>query len=177
MQCSQSVKLKLEATAGYEKAKAGSDCLWVLTTLKNICHHFKHTKNRFVALVNAKAAIFNCRQAPEQSTTDYFESFKELVSVLESYGGKLHDPEEATPTSANIENLANKAKKESFMRHRYCAILFLRNADKQRFEQLRTELSNDFSKGRDEYPTSLTDAHQLLLTYNRKDRTGLGRSW
>ena len=63
--------MKLEATAGYEGAKAASDCLWILTNLKNICHHFEHTKNRFVALVNAKAAIFNCRQAPGQSTTDY----------------------------------------------------------------------------------------------------------
>ena len=40
LQCSQSVKMKLEDTAGYEKAKAASDCLWILTTLKNICHHF-----------------------------------------------------------------------------------------------------------------------------------------
>ena len=34
LQCSQSVRTKLEATAGYEKAKATNDCLWALTTLK-----------------------------------------------------------------------------------------------------------------------------------------------
>ena len=55
------------------------------------------------------------------------------------------------------------------MRDRYCATVFLRNADKQRFDQLCTELSNDFSKGRDEYPTTLTDAHQLLLTYKARE--------
>ena len=119
--------------------------------------------------MNAKAAIFNYRQAPGQGTTDYYESFKELISVLESYGGKLHDPEGAAPASANIGNLADAAAKESFMRDRYCATVFLRNADKQRFDQLRTELSNDFSKGRDEYPTTLTDAHQLLLTYKARE--------
>ena len=31
LQCSQSVKTKLEATAGYEGAKATNDCLWILT--------------------------------------------------------------------------------------------------------------------------------------------------
>ena len=72
LQCIQSVKMKLEATAGYEAAKGANDCLWILTTLKNVCHRFEHTENRFVALVNAKAAIFNYRQAPGQSTTDYF---------------------------------------------------------------------------------------------------------
>ena len=34
LQCSQSVRTKLEATAGYKKAKATNDCLWALTTLK-----------------------------------------------------------------------------------------------------------------------------------------------
>ena len=72
LQCSQSVKIKLEATAGYEGAKTGSDCLWILTTLKNICHRFKHTENRFVTLVNAKAAIFSSagrRRGKAQPTT------------------------------------------------------------------------------------------------------------
>ena len=81
LQCSQSVRTKLEATAGYEGAKATNDCLWALTTLKNICHRFEHTENRFVALVNAKAAIFNYRQALGQGATDYYESFKELIKL------------------------------------------------------------------------------------------------
>ena len=118
--------------------------------------------------MNAKAAIFKYRQAPGQGTTDYYESFKELISVLESYGGKLHDPEGAAPASAKIGDLPDDAAREAFMRDRYCATVFLRNADKQRFDQLRTELSNDFSKGRDEYPTTCTNAHQLLLTYGPK---------
>jgi hypothetical protein len=62
LQCSQSVKNKLESTSGYETAKSTDDCFWLLTSLKNICLKFEHTENRFVALVAAKAAIFNCRQ-------------------------------------------------------------------------------------------------------------------
>jgi hypothetical protein len=50
------------------------------------------------------------------------------------------------------------------MRDRYCAVLFLRNADHHRFALLKSELSNDFAKGRDEYPTSLTEAHQLFIS-------------
>jgi hypothetical protein len=165
LQCSQSVKMKLEATTGYEKAKTGDNCKWLLTSLKNICHKFEHTENRFVALVNAKAAIFNCCQGQTQTTTDYYESFKELLSVLESYEGQLHDPAAAAPDSANVKALTTDAERNTFMRDRYSAILFLRNSDSQRYDQLKLDLSNDFSKGRDEYPTSLTDAHQLLLTY------------
>jgi hypothetical protein len=49
------------------------------------------------------------------------------------------------------------------MRNHYAAALFLRNADHARYEALREELKNDFSKGRDEYPTSVTAAYQMLL--------------
>ena len=103
LQCSQSVKTKLEATAGYEGAKAGSDCLWILTSLKNICHRFEHTENRFVALTTAKAAIFNYRQAPGQGTTDYYESFKELISVLELYGGNYMTQRGLPPQVQTLE--------------------------------------------------------------------------
>jgi hypothetical protein len=77
----------------------------MLSTLKDICHHFKQSKNRFVALVKAKAAIFNCKQSPGQPTTDYYKSFKELVLVLKSYGGRLKDPPEAAPKLHNLRAL------------------------------------------------------------------------
>jgi hypothetical protein len=96
-QCSQSVTNKIEATSGYAQAKADFDCKWLLTTIKNVCHNFEHTDNRLVALVKAKAEIFQCRQGPNQSTHDYHDAFNELLAVLESYGGRLHDPIGAAP--------------------------------------------------------------------------------
>jgi hypothetical protein len=77
LQCSQSVKAKVEGTTGYAGAKTTNDCCWLITTLKNICHKFEHTENRFVALINAKAAIFNYRQGQFQPNTEYYETFKD----------------------------------------------------------------------------------------------------
>ena len=165
LQCSQSVKMKVEGAAGYDAAKQTHNCKWLITTLKGICHKFEHTENRFVALVNAKGALFNCRQGQTQSINDYFESFKELLSILESYGGQLHDPATAAPDSTDFTNLTTTKEKDTYMRDRYSAALFLRNSDNVRFATLKTELSNDFNKGRDEYPATLTEAHQRLLSY------------
>jgi hypothetical protein len=58
-QCSPSVTNKVEATTGYEAAKRKYNCKWLITTIKNVCHNFEQTENRFVALVDAKAALFN----------------------------------------------------------------------------------------------------------------------
>jgi hypothetical protein len=171
LQCSQSVKMKLESTDGYEGAKTINDCAWVIKTLKNICHKFEHTENRFVALTNAKAAIFNYRQGPNQSVSEYFEAFKELISILESYGGRLHDPEEAAPDSAKIKDITDPLARDNYMRDRYFGTMLLRNSDNHRFDDLKHDLSNAFAKGRDEYPTTLTDAHQMLLSHKSSQLT------
>jgi hypothetical protein len=90
---------------------------------KNICHKFEHTESRFVALVNAKAAIFNYRQSQHQNITKYYETFKELISVLESYNGQLHDPEAAAPENAKIKEIADP-KSTLFTKHESGLYLF-----------------------------------------------------
>jgi hypothetical protein len=47
-----------------------------------------------------------------------------------------------------------------------------------RYEPLREELKNDFTKGRDEYPTSVTAAYQMLLSRDKgasPSQTGSGK--
>jgi hypothetical protein len=163
-QCSPSVTNKVEATTGYEAAKRKYNYKWLITTIKNVCHNFEQTENRFVALVDAKAALFNYKQGGNQSTPDYRDTFKELLSVLESYGGKLHDPIDAVPTALAKATSLNATQKDALMRDHYVAALFIRNADGARYGALRDALSNSFALGRDEYPTSLVDAYAMLLT-------------
>jgi hypothetical protein len=165
-QCSPSVTSKVEASKGHEKAKKSYDCAWLIKTIKSVCHSFEQSENRFMALVKAKADLFQSKQGQNQSTHDYYDTFKELLSVLESYGRKLHDPIEAVPTAlaeANADKL-NSDDRDKLMRECYSAALFLRNIDGARYGPLRDALSNAFGLGRDEYPTSLVDAYQLLLT-------------
>jgi hypothetical protein len=140
LQCSQS-------TIGYNSAKKTHDCNWLLTLLRNICHKFEQTENQFVALINAKAAIFSYRQQQHQHLTEYYEAFKELIAVLESYGGQLHDPDTAAPpgleNDADYINLTPE-ERNTFMRDRYCAALLIQNSDNSRYGTLKSELSNDF---------------------------------
>jgi hypothetical protein len=62
-QCSDGIKPKLEATPGYATAKLNHDCRWFLCTMKDICNCFESTKNRYIALVKAKANVLNYKQA------------------------------------------------------------------------------------------------------------------
>lgn len=177
-QCSISVKHKLESTPGFREAKASYNCKWLLTSLRNICHKFEHTESRFAAMVQAKVALLNLRQGGNQTTTDYYNAFKESLAVLESYGGQVHDTERAAPDPTAIKGLTQEAKND-YMHNHFLAHLFIHNADPARFGSLRTKLSNAFGKGHDDYPSDLVSAQQMLLRYkgpHQTTNTGSGRN-
>jgi Reverse transcriptase (RNA-dependent DNA polymerase) len=161
LQCSHCVKTKVESTPGFALAKSTHNCVWLIANLKNICHKFETTEYRFNALTNAKLAAMTYRQGQYQSNNDYYEVVKELVDVLESYGGTFHDPPSAAPPSANISSLT-EAEQIEYMRNHCLASFFLKNADPHRYGKLKTDLAEGFSQGRDEFPSSMTAVLQLL---------------
>jgi hypothetical protein len=57
----------------HEQAKKIYDCKWLITTIKSVCHNFEQSENRFMALVKAKADLFQCKQGQNQSTHDYHD--------------------------------------------------------------------------------------------------------
>lgn len=180
-QSSESVKSKVEATPDYETAREEDNLFWLLTAIKNSTHRFEPTEYRFDALMDAVHAVMTCTQGPNQGTTAYYETMKELIGVLHSYGGQVHqgpaadpgDDDDPIPNGANAQN--------AFMRDRCHASLLIRNADRQRFGTLVDDLKNNFARGNNQYPTTMDGAHQMLLTYRpptnqpRKSRDNRGR--
>ena len=139
-QCSPSVISKLESHEGYEHAANKRDCKWLVVQIKTICHSFEDTEHRFAALINAKKAILGCKQGADQPVTEYYEHMLQLVDVLESYGGRVHDPADAAPSNAPFTPKTTDARKEKYMRDRYISTLVILNAEKLRFENLHLEL-------------------------------------
>jgi hypothetical protein len=133
-------------------------------------------ESRHETCVEAKAALFNYKQSTNQSTHDYRDTFKELLSVLESYGGKLHDPIEAVLNVLTKASVLNDNEKDALKRDHYAAALLIRNSDGTRYGPLRDALSNSFILGRGEYPTSLVDAYSLLLSQKGSTAQSTDRS-
>lgn len=125
------------------------------------------TTGIFLAIGDAKRDFFSYKQGPNETLTEFYNKFQELLSVVESLGGRIHDPISAAPpyALADIAALTSDAERDNYMRDRSCAAIFLLKADGSRYEYIRTQLHNRFLLGRDEYPKSLDQAYQLLLYY------------
>jgi hypothetical protein len=165
LQCSNNVEQKLEATTGYKSAVVTHDCLWLIRSLKNVCHHFEHTENRFMELYNAKSTLYHLKQNASQSTGEYYKLFQALLSVIESYGSHIHDPATAAPPNANLSSLASDALREAHMRDRGIAAAFL-DQYSQRFPTL-TDWDATSIPPLSAMPTSCSSTTKTLLAQPR----------
>jgi hypothetical protein len=90
-QCSPSVTSKVEVSKGHEKAKKNYECDWLIRIIKSVCHSFEQSENRFMALVKAKADLFQCKQGQNQSTHDYGVHYGPLRDALSNAFGLGRD--------------------------------------------------------------------------------------
>ena len=77
-------------------------------------------------------------------------------------------PEDPTcPTEEEIKKASQRTKEK------YLAVALLTAADRSRFGKLVKDLENDFTKGQNIYPTSVTAAYNLLMNYKCHQKTGV----
>lgn len=58
-------------------------------------------------------------------------------------------------------------KAEATALDKLLAVTFLLGADKARFQEVITDLDNQYLKGKDEYPKDVTSAYNRLLGWNK----------
>ena len=106
------------------------------------------------------------------SDNDYYQRFQDAVDVAERAGGAVGVQEDRI--IAELEHIAIDAdvptKEEwtratQIARDKYLAVLFLLNSDKHQYSTLVTNFSNEFVRGNDTYPTTLTRAYDYIVNY------------
>jgi hypothetical protein len=166
---------KLKSLDDFETRKSKTcHCVWLLTEIQGITHHFEGTRNVFISLDNAWSNYYGHRQTPGLTLHKHLMDFQGLVQVLEHYGAALgaeglyQDSVKdkvmaAAPGGLSIEEYQKRAtlaaKKKSV------AIAFLKLADRKRYDGLWSELENSYTRRQDHYPSDLMGVYNLLLNY------------
>jgi hypothetical protein len=171
-QCSPMVQSKVESFDEFEAKSGDCDCVWLLKEIQGITHRFEGTRNVFISLDDAWSSYYSYRQGNKQTLHDYLKEYQGLVQVLEHYGsalgaeGPYQDAvkddvmAETGPTDEEYKKRTVIAAKKKSV-----AIGFLKRADRKRYGGLWSNLENLYTRGKDQYPTDLTGAYNLLLNY------------
>jgi hypothetical protein len=172
-QCSEAMQAKVQSDNYYNDMNEDCDSLELIKVIKGIAYKFESQKNIYLALDNAKCAFYTYHQGADKTNANCTSKFKNTIKVIEHYGGNIGEDkalmleelklvgDDANRVSPmEIETAMEMAKSKS-----HNAMAFLERVDKARYGQLISDLKNQFTRGTDQYPTSITDTYNLLLNY------------
>ena len=177
-QCSPGMQARLRGLDGFEPMQIEGNVTLLLREIRSISMQFEGSRIIYVAKDQVMKHFYTYVQKPEETNVQFLKNFKRIIDVIRHYGGEI-------PTDRNLcdyENgrLGGDAPNDlmEFTRARNIAISFLHRADTVRYASLLNRLSNDFALGRDNYPTTLTGAFDMLQTYRgpRLNVRGGGRN-
>jgi hypothetical protein len=112
-------------------------------------------------------------QGREMTNAHFLEKFNTNVSIVEKYGGDVGIDAAAINAelvevgvvdvglATEVERLAAQAQ----AKEKYLAVAFLNASDNSRYGKLLEDLENDFTKGTNNYPKTLTSAYNLMVNY------------
>ena len=171
-QCSQAVRNRLEAHADWNTINGGSDVIELLRLIQTCMTQRQTRKHPVHNIVDNEKTVLNFKQGCGMSDNDYYQRFQDAVDVAERAGGAVGVQEDRI--IAELEHLAldpdvpteeERSRATQIARDKYLAVLFLLNSDKRRYGTLVTNISNEFVRGNDTYPTTLTGAYDYIVNY------------
>jgi hypothetical protein len=163
-QCSEALRAKIKSHEEYLEKKAASECGWLLKEIKGIMMRFESKSKPMWSLNEAVLKLYAYRQGHDTTMQVFRAEFTTLLDIVEHYGGTW------APHPKLMEDVAGRTDEEKAERARilhdeWIAILFVQAADPRRFGALIADLKNFYSRGKDEYPTDLTEAYSMLVGY------------
>jgi hypothetical protein len=171
-QCSQALHNQMEASERWGCINDTSDAMALLQLTIQGCMIQRQTRQKPVhSLLDAETHVFQFKQKG-LANNDYYKNFKDLVTITECLGSDIRahsdrvslalqdvtvDPD--MPMEEEMEHAKERAK------DKYLAVMFLVNSDLNRYRDLVRGIENDYTRGSDTYPTTLSAAYDYLVNY------------
>ncbi len=174
-QCLPKPEGKIQGSDAYPMADMDQDAVKLLLIICGYCCRFDDHQQSVVVLESAKHHVLASYQTSEMSNLDYFEFFKALVGVIETYGGAFGNKPGLIRTKLIARRVPEKDLNSpdpavlkavtATCREQYLLCMALQRSDNSCYYQLKTDLSNDMTKGIDNFPKTMVDTMHLISDY------------
>jgi hypothetical protein len=178
-QCTEHMVAKLDSLPEFKKIERDLDVIKLIKAIKRLSYQFEGTRYQEKALHQAIMRFYFFKQNKEMPNAKFLETFQTLTSVITECGGEIgHNPagvltalkekgggpESATPNEIAVAKATSK--------ERYLAVAMLSAADNSRHSKLNEDLENDYTKGSNHYPKTVTEAYNLIVNYRQAKSSG-----
>jgi hypothetical protein len=175
-QCLQALHNQMEANKCWGWINEASDVMALLQLVQH-CMIQRQTRQKPThTLLDAETQVYAFKQQ-HLANNKYYEKFKDLVTNAERPGSDIGAHADRTdgildeiaadpdvPTNGEREQARDQAKDQ------FLAVMFLVNSDGEWYGSLVRDIENEYTRGSDTYPTTLSTAYDYLVNY-RVDKT------
>jgi hypothetical protein len=124
------------------------------------------------AMHEAKRRFYLLRQDKHMSVQQYYETFTNMVEVIEHCGGDIGTDRSLVTemlggTDRAIASEAAMTNAEKLAKDKYLACAFILGSDKTRYGKLVEDLENAFTQGDDKFPKDMVSAYNLLVNWKQ----------
>ena len=162
-QCDKAITAKLESIDGYTTQAAQGNCLWLLQHVRATMNQFDLGQYPYVALFQARRRFYNMSQG-KKTVTEYYHAFKMEYNTI----GLLHGwpPLDLELDPGLQPGVAGESDTDvqAAIHQREVATYFILGADRNHFGKLQRDLQDNYARGTNQFPNTLTAAYNLLLT-------------
>ena len=162
-QCDKAITAKLESIDGYTTQAAQGNCLWLLQHVRATMNQFDSGQYPYIALFQARRRFYNMSQG-KKTVTEYYHAFKTEYDTIGLLHGWLPPDLELDAGLQPGVTGESDTDAQAAIHQREVATYFILGADRNRFGKLQRDLQDNFARGTNQFPTTLTAAYNLLLT-------------
>ena len=83
------MQAKLKTLSTFESLRSSRDCLGLLRSIQGISYKMETQQYPHQAIYSAMSSLYSFRQHQHQSNSEYLTKFKNLIKVIEHYGGAI----------------------------------------------------------------------------------------
>jgi hypothetical protein len=164
-QCTEHMVSKLEYLDDFKEIERALDVITLMKAIKGIAYQFDGQTYEDDALHQAMKRFYLFNQHREMTNTKFLETFKTLVSVITECGSEIGHhlrgilralKEKGGGISSATPKELDEAKATA--KERYLSVAMLSACDASRYNKLSEEIKNDYTKGSNHYPKTVTEA-------------------
>ena len=159
--CPPELETQLTTHPKWDQVRLDYDVLSLLGMIRNIAHNHDKAKLGLMAIIEYDMELYLGFQGPNEPYDDYMAVFKTRIDRINAHGGlsgkhpgHLNELfgriiEERELTKDKIKNLSPKEKLilqtevQEMACEEYPTLLFIKQADKTRYSELKTTLANE----------------------------------
>ena len=166
-QCSVNMQGQLKSLTGFDDADDTSDCIWLLQSIKGAAFSFDEERYLYCSLDDHLVKYVMYRQGPGEALASYLHQYRIFVEVYEHYGGMFTGGQIVLDTIPDTVPPLTYAERKAKVRDRMIAFGFLKRSDPKRYGTLLSDLANDYARGVDAYPATISAAYKLLHSFTK----------